>query len=119
MTSAEKTAHVRRYFELLTASVIDCIISLFDTEAHVVSPFIGQMNLADFFKKLGDTSSASKLTVFDVLVGEYGDSATTHFEYDWTLKNGDQIVFQGVDYFNFSESGRFASLPIFYDTSRA
>lgn len=116
MTPAEKIAYVRNYFALLTASDINGIVSLFDPDAHVVSPFLGQMNVADFFAKLGNASTASKLTVFDVLLGERGDSAAAHFEYDWTLKSGDKIVFQGVDYFKFNAEGRFASMSIFYDT---
>lgn len=116
MSPAEKITYVRNYFKLLTASDIDGIISLFAPEAQVVSPFLGKMNVADFFAKLGSASAASKLTVFDVLLGENGDSAAAHFEYDWTLKSGDQIVFQGVDYFKFGADGRFASMSIFYDT---
>lgn len=116
MTPADKIAYVRTYFERLTASDISGIISLFEQDAHVNSPFLGRMNASDFFEKLGNASSASKLTVFDVLLGENADSAAAHFEYDWTLKSGDKIVFQGVDYFQFSENGRFASMSIFYDT---
>lgn len=116
MTPAEKIARVRTYFERLTASDIAGIVSLFHPDAHVVSPFLGKMNAADFFAKLGSASSASKLTVFDVLLGENGDSAAAHFEYDWTLKSGDKIVFQGIDYFRFAPDGRFASMSIFYDT---
>lgn len=116
MTPAEKIAYVRTYFERMTASDIDGIVALFRPDAHVVSPFLGTMNAAEFFAKLGSASAASKLTVFDVLLGENGNSAAAHFEYDWTLRNGDQIVFQGVDYFTFAEDGRFASMSIFYDT---
>jgi len=74
------------------------------------------MTASKFFEKLGDASTASKLTVFDVLLGEHGDSAAAHFEYDWTLTSGDQFVFQGIDYFKFATSGKFASMSIFYDT---
>ncbi len=116
MTPAEKTAYVRLYFERLTASDISGIVDLFDDTAHVFSPFLGKMPASDFFAKLGNASDANKLTVFDVLLGENGDSAAAHFEYDWTLKSGEQFVFQGVDYFKFSPSGKFASMSIFYDT---
>ena len=116
MTPAEKTAYVRSYFERLTASDIGGIIDLFENDAYVLSPFLGKMRASDFFEKLGSASSASKLTVFDVLLGENGDSAAAHFEYDWTLMSGEQLVFQGVDYFKFSENARFASMSIFYDT---
>ncbi|MDG1531834.1 MAG: nuclear transport factor 2 family protein [Paracoccaceae bacterium] len=116
MTPQEKVKKVKRYFELMTASDIDGITALFDANAHVLSPFLGKMDASEFFKKLGNTSDASKLTVFDVLLGENGDSAAAHFEYDWTLKSGEQFTFQGVDYFKFSEDGRFSSMSIFYDT---
>lgn len=116
MNSSAQIAHVRRYFDLLTASDIDGIIGLFDEGAYVISPFLGKMNAPDFFRKLGEASSMSKLTVYDVLLGENGNSAAAHFEYDWTLKGGEKIVFQGVDYFQFNENGLFASMSIFYDT---
>ena len=116
MTPQEKVTKVKRYFELMTASDIDGIIALFDANAHVLSPFLGKMDASEFFKKLGNASDASKLTVFDVLLGENGDSAAAHFEYDWTLKSGEQFTFQGVDYFKFSKDGRFSSMSIFYDT---
>jgi ketosteroid isomerase-like protein len=110
------TQTVRRYFELLTASDIDGIIALFAKDGIVVSPFLGTLPAATFFQKLGAASSGNKLTVFDVLIGEAGNSAAAHFEYDWTLASGDQFVFQGVDYFKFNADGTFASMSIFYDT---
>ena len=116
MTPSEQTAAIRLYFELMSASDIDGIIDLFDKDAFVLSPFLGKMAASDFFKKLGNASTASKLTVFDVLLGENGDSAAAHFEYDWTLASGEKIIFQGVDYFKFADNGKFASMSIFYDT---
>lgn len=116
MAAASQTALIRQYFELLTASDISGIVGLFEPDAFVVSPFLGKMNAKEFFAKLGEASSASKLTVFDVLLGENGESAAAHFEYDWTLKNGDKVIFQGIDYFRFSKNGLFASMSIFYDT---
>ena len=101
---------------MLTASAIDEIIAMFEPDAHVVSPYLGTMPAADFFSKLGKASQDNKLTVFVVLIGEQGNSAAAHFEYDWTLASGDRVVFQGVDYFKFSEGGKFASMSIFYDT---
>lgn len=116
MNSPDQIAYVRRYFELMSASDIDGIIALFEDDAYVVSPFLGKMNASDFFKKLGNASQSSKLTVHDVLLGENGNSAAAHFEYDWVLMSGEQIVFQGVDYFTFGANDRFASMSIFYDT---
>ena len=116
MTNSAKIAQVREYFDRLTASDIDGIIAMFEADGHVVSPFLGKMTATDFYRKLGNASTSSKLTVFDVLLGENGDSAAAHFEYDWLLASGDRIVFSGVDYFRFGPSGKFASMDIFYDT---
>jgi SnoaL-like domain len=116
MTPAQKTAYVRRYFERLTASDMDGLIGMFESDGYVFSPFLGKMPASAFFRKLGEASTASKLTVFDVLLGETGNTAAAHFEYDWTLASGDQFVFQGIDYFKFGPSSKFASMSIFYDT---
>ena len=116
MTPADKVAYVRRYFDLMTASDIDAIIGMFEHDAYVLSPFLGKSPAPDFFRKLGNASKASRLTVFDVLLGENGDSAAAHFAYDWTLATGERFTFPGVDYFRFGQGGRFASMSIFYDT---
>ncbi|MCR9137217.1 MAG: nuclear transport factor 2 family protein [Alphaproteobacteria bacterium] len=107
---------VHRYFERMNAADIDGIIDLFGSGAHVNSPFLGRVDAPSFFRKLGKASNASRLTVFDVLVGVNGNSAAAHFEYDWTLANGDQVTFQGIDYFTFDQAGDFKSMSIFYDT---
>ncbi|MXY35007.1 MAG: nuclear transport factor 2 family protein [Boseongicola sp. SB0664_bin_43] len=116
MTLHERAAYMRQYFEYLTASEYTSIIAMFEDDGIVDSPYLGKLPASEFFSKLGNASSQNILTVHDVLFGENGDSAAAHFEYDWTLEGGDQIVFQGVDYFKFSESGKFASMSIFYDT---
>lgn len=116
MNRTDKATFVRQYFDRLTASEIDGIIDMFEADSEVDSPYLGKMRASEFFAKLGKASQQNKLTVFDVLIGEKGDSAAAHFEYDWTLAGGDRIVFQGVDYFKFSENGKFAAMSIYYDT---
>lgn len=107
---------IHRYFERMNAADIDGIIALFGADAHVNSPFLGRVDAPSFFRKLGNASSASRLTVFDILVGVNNNSAAAHFEYDWTMSNGDQVTFQGIDYFTFDQAGNFKSMSIFYDT---
>lgn len=116
MTPEAKISCIRQYFDRMTASDIDGIINMFEPDGYVLSPFLGKMLAVDFFKKLGNASNASKLTVFDVLLGENGNSGAAHFEYDWILASGEQIVFQGIDYFRFGDNSKFASMSIFYDT---
>lgn len=116
MDDAARLRQVERYFTCLTASDIPGIVALFAPEATVLSPFLGKMPAPAFFAKLGAASAVNRLTVFDILLAPDGSSAAAHFEYDWTLKSGDQIVFQGMDYFRFAPDAAFASLSIFYDT---
>ncbi len=116
MNEQQKIDMVHTYFERMTASDIEGIIELFGSDAFVNSPFLGKMDAPSFFRKLGNASRASKLTVFDVLLGKEGDSAAAHFQYDWTLANGDLLTFQGIDYFAFGDGGKFKSMSIFYDT---
>lgn len=116
MSIDQKITHVQKYFDRLTSGDTDGIIRMFDDTGIVVSPFLGQMSADEFFAKLSAASSASNLTVFDILLNQSGNSAAAYFQYDWTLASGDDVVFQGVDYFEFSDSGKFKSLRIFYDT---
>ena len=134
--SAAKIAAIRSYFERLTASDMTGVLALFAPGATVTSPYLGTLPATAFFVSLDQASAQNRLTVFDVLLGERGDSGAAHFEYDWTLASGDRIVFEGVDYFRFAaaadadagdgagaENGagetRFTSLSIFYDTHPA
>ena len=116
MTDIDRGAYLRTYFKRLTASDYEGIIGRFEADGEIDSPYLGKMMASDFFTKLGKASQENKMTVFDVLLGEDGKSAAAHFEYDWTLGNGDKVLFQGVDYFKFSPNGKFASMSIFYDT---
>ena len=134
--SAAKITAIRTYFERLTASDMAGVLALFAPGATVTSPYLGTLPATAFFASLDQASARNRLTVFDVLLGETGDSGAAHFKYDWTLASGDQIVFEGVDYFRFvapagvdaggsagEDEGagetRFASLSIFYDTHPA
>ena len=100
--SAAKIAAIRTYFERLTASDMAGVLALFAPGATVTSPYLGTLPATAFFASLDQASAQNRLTVFDVLLGEKGDSGAAHFEYDWTLASGDRIVFEGVDYFRFA-----------------
>ena len=116
MDKTDQARIVQAYFERLTAADYDAIVAMFEKGGWVDSPFLGKIAASDFSAKLGKASSRNMLTVHDVLFGENGDSVAAQFEYDWTLASGDKILFQGVDYFRFGSSGKFASMSIFYDT---
>ena len=100
----------------MSASDIPGIIELFEPDAQITSPFLGQVQADAFFRKLGNASTQSTLTVFDILLSAQNDTAAAHFQYDWTLASGEDLRFQGIDYFTFSPGGKFQSMAIFYDT---
>ncbi len=115
-TEDQRRKLVRQYFTALTASDFQTILGMFEKDATVTSPFLGEIPAEPFFEKLARASLKSRLTVFDVLLSEDRPSAAAHFEYEWTLKSGETVVFQGFDAFAFAPSGRFAALYIVYDT---
>lgn len=112
----ELANHVRHYFELMTAGDIEGIIALFADDGTVVSPFLGTMAARPFFEKLGSASTNSVLTVFNVLIGDDNRTAAGHFRYDWTLVDGSDLMFEGIDLFTFADDQRFQSMNIYYDT---
>ncbi|MDA4846066.1 nuclear transport factor 2 family protein [Hoeflea poritis] len=113
---SEKAATIRQYFERMTAGDIEGIIGMFADDGFVVSPFLGTVPTRPFFEKLGNASSNSVLTVHDVLIGEDGSTGAGHFRYDWTLADGSQLTFEGVDHFTFDDDRKFKSMKIYYDT---
>lgn len=105
---------IHRYFDRLTAGDTAGILALFAPDGRVDSPFLGELPAPEFFAKLSDASVQSTLTVFDVLLGQ--DTGAGHFRYDWKLKDGSMLRFEGVDHFTFDAEGRFTMMRIFYDT---
>ena len=112
----EQATQIRHYFTLMTDGDIEGIIALFADDGKIHSPFLGEMDARPFFEKLGNASTNSVLTVYDVLIGEEGQTGAGHFRYDWTLADGSDLVFEGVDHFTFAPDGRFQSMRIYYDT---
>lgn len=104
------------YFEAMSRSDKDAILALFAEDGRVTSPFLGDMDAKSFFAKLTDASANSTLTILDILIGADGTTAAGRFSYDWTLKSGDNIVFEGIDHFAFDTGGRITRMTIYYDT---
>lgn len=108
---------VRDYFAALDSNNLDAMLALFAAEAIVLSPMLGEVRAVDFFPKVFGASSATSITVFDVLVSAEGHPrAVGYFNYDWTLKDGSVILFDAADVFDFDADGRIAKLTILYDT---
>lgn len=108
---------VRAYFAALDSNDLDAMLALFSVDAVVLSPMLGEVRAATFFPKVFGASSATAITVFDVLVSAEGyPRAVGYFNYDWTLKDGSEITFDAADVFDFDADGRIAKMTILYDT---
>ena len=112
----EKT--VRQYLSALEAGDIERIVSLFEPDGWVHSPFLGRMTAREFFPKLAESSSETKLTVHDILISsEDQPRAVGYFLYDWWLKDGSKVSFECADVFTFNpKTGKILSMVILYDT---
>jgi hypothetical protein len=109
---------VREYLIALESAAVEKIISLFEPDGWVFSPFIGRMTAREFFPKLVAVSSKTRLTIHDILISAEGQPrAIGYFLYDWWLKDGSKVSFECADVFTFNpETGKILSIVILYDT---
>jgi ketosteroid isomerase-like protein len=109
---------VRKYLKALEAGDVDKAAALFTTDGWVKSPFLGKIPVRDYVSKVASASSASELTVYDVLVSAEGHMrAVAYYLYDWRLKDGSKVAFECADVFNFDpQTGHIASIVLVYDT---
>ena len=112
---------VRTYLRRLHVSDTAGLISSFEDDGVVQSPFLGSMKARDFFPKLAQASSQSVITLIDLFasVQPAGDTVrvAAYFRYDWTLSDGRLVDFTCVDVFGFRPgSDRIDSMHIVYDT---
>jgi ketosteroid isomerase-like protein len=117
MTTATDPADiVHSYFKHLTNSDIASIVALFADDAYVASPVLGTMRAGAFFDALDGASARNVLTVHQVMSSDDDRFQAAHFTYDWTLRDGGRIEFDGVDVFEFNDANQICSMKIFYDT---
>ena len=109
---------VREYLSALETGDVIRIVSLFEPDGWVLSPFLGQLSALEFFPKVVDASSKTKLTVHDILISSEGHPrAVGYFHYDWWLKDGSKVSFECADVFTFNpKTGKILSMVILYDT---
>ncbi len=109
---------VQEYLVALEAGDVERVVALFEPDGLVISPFLGRMTAREFFPKVVEVSSGTKLTVHDILTSAEGQPrAVGYFLYDWWLKDGSKVSFECADVFTFNpETGKISSLVILYDT---
>src|SRR6202140_4971213 len=109
---------VRKYLKALESSDVEKAAALFTPDGWVQSPFLGRLPVRTYMMKVANASSASALTVHDVLVSAEGHMrAVAYYLYDWQLKDGSKVAFECADVFNFDPvTARIASVVLVYDT---
>ena len=63
---------VREYLLALEAGDVAGIVSLFEPDGWVLSPFFGRMTAREFCPKVVEASSGTKLTVHAILISSDG-----------------------------------------------
>ena len=112
---------VRAYLRHLHAGDTAGLISTFEDDGVVHSPFLGSMGARDFFAKLAQASSGSVITLIDLFASVQPATdivrVAAYFRYDWTLNDGRVVDFTCVDVFSFRPgSARIQDMHIVYDT---
>lgn len=108
---------LQSYFHALDSGDLDGVLAVFAEDARVHSPFLGDLTARDFFPKVFAASSASDITLFDVLTSVRGQRrAIGYFRYDWTLQDGTRVQFDAADVFDFNAAGEIVRMTILYDT---
>ena len=112
---------VRSYLQYLHAGDTAGLISAFENDGVVHSPFLGTMKARDFFPRLAQASRQSVITLIDLFASVQPVDAAVrvaaYFRYDWTLSDGKLVDFTCVDVFGFRpDSDRIDSMHIVYDT---
>ncbi|HEX7650403.1 MAG TPA: nuclear transport factor 2 family protein [Noviherbaspirillum sp.] len=102
----------------LGASDYATIVSLFAPEGRVRSPFLGEMEAAPFFERLGTASEKNVITPIDIFTSSTEkNQAVAYFQYDWTVTDGTLITFKVMDLFRFKPgTDKVEYLDLIYDT---
>jgi hypothetical protein len=106
------------YLAALNAGDLNSILSLFDSNAVVVSPLYGQVPASKFYEGLLTDTKASDTHLVDVYESASNPRRMAlHFLYKWTLKNRTVVEFECVDILELNQNkDKILKLKIIYDT---
>ena len=108
---------INKYFEYLSKGDYSNLIKLFDSKAVVFSPLYGKKLAKDFYKELiEDSDNSSNVELIKAFTDNSERKGAGNFRYSWTLKDGTESFFEGVDLFEFNSDGKIKQVKIIYDT---
>lgn len=109
---------VAEYLRALEGGSAEAVLRLFAAGAMVHSPLYGEQPATEFYPALFADSSASRITPLIAFQGlPPAQAGAAYFRYHWTLANGELVVFDCVDVFQFDGQGLITDLRIIYDAS--
>ncbi|MFA6036987.1 MAG: nuclear transport factor 2 family protein [Legionellales bacterium] len=108
---------IQEYLDCLERADYDKLINLFEPDAIVYSPLYGKKDAKEFYRKLFEDTTQSKIKLINIFTDEVNKSAAAYFHYDWTLSNNTSAPFDVVDIFELNDTfDKIINLRIIYDT---
>ena len=104
------------YIDYLSVGDLNELLSLFASDAEVLSPLYGRQSAKAFYSRLFADTNDSVLELKDVLSNPKRSSGCIYFSYSWTLASGETVNFDVVDYVQLGPDGKITFLQIIYDT---
>ena len=106
----------KQYIAFLSEGNVEGVIGLFSESGKVYSPIYGEKNAKEFYRILNDDTLQSELSLKEIFQNEESENIALYFEYKWTVKSGNVVVFDVVDILEFDEQNKIQELKIIYDT---
>jgi hypothetical protein len=106
----------KTYISHLENGLVEKVISLFTHDGLVHSPLYGTKSAKDFYTLLADDTSKSELNINGLFEDEKNCRLALYFNYRWTLKNGEVVIFDVVDIMQFNAENKIIDLKIIYDS---
>lgn len=108
-----------KYIAYLEHGDVDSIIKLFTPNGIVDSPIYGIKKAEVFYNELKNDTSNSKLKLKGVFQNTNTNEFAIYFNYTWTLKNNEIVIFDVVDIIELNAENKIKTLKIIYDTVAA
>lgn len=107
------------YISYLEKGDVEKVINLFASEGVVHSPIYGTKSAKDFYTILASDTSNSELRINGIFENQVANQLALYFNFKWTLKNDEVVIFDVVDIILFNDENKIVDLKIIYDTKHS
>ena len=104
------------YLEALRNADSDKAKALFEEGAKVKTPIFGTLDSNTFFDEVKFDTIQANIHDVHIYQDEEELRAAIHFNMDWTLKNGSELLLEIVDILQFNHNHKIISMNVIYDT---